>query len=62
MEEASRRECKKLIGLEVDEAANRTRCIEGRAITEGMRCVQPPLIKTNHTRLKLDDDDNALFV
>ena len=33
-----------------------------RAIAEGMMCIRPSLIKINHTGLKLDDDDNALFV
>ena len=38
----------KRIGLEVEEAANRTRWREGvRVIAEEMRCIRPPLAKRN---------------
>ena len=41
------------IGLEEDEAANRTRCKGGvRAIAEGMRCVRPPSTKIKTHRIE----------
>ena len=43
MEETSRREYKKKIGLRVEEATDRARWREGvGAIAEGMRFIRPP--------------------
>ena len=43
----------KRIGLEVEEAENRTSGKEGvRAIAEGMRCIRPPSTKTKTHRIK----------